>query len=310
MQRSLLYILLFVLGSNLAAQEYSFETHEFMNDDSTSMDLDLFLPASSEVNSPLVLFLHGGGFSNGTRKNGHPFCQFLADSGIASATISYSLYMKGKDFSCEGLLSEKIKAIQIAAYQARLATSWLIRNAEEFGIDTTKIYLSGSSAGAEASLQAAYWDTATRNFFPDTLASHFKYAGVISGAGALLDINMINEETKIPSLCFHGTCDPLVPYDVAPHHYCSQISSGYMMMFGGFAIHKKLNELNESTQLVTYCGEGHEHAGSPFNGNGKFQVLDFLNSVSNGEYFNIHRVYNNGAECNLSLDYIHCFSGL
>jgi poly(3-hydroxybutyrate) depolymerase len=310
MKKFAFYIFITLLSYLVTAQDYSFQTYEYLKDDSTALELDLFLPDSCISGSPVVIFLHGGGFSNGTRKNGHPFCQFLAKSGIASATISYSLYMKNKNFSCEGLLSEKIKAIQLAAYQAQIATLWIIKNSLEFNIDTTKIFLSGSSAGAEAVLQAAYWDTSSTNFFTDTLAPDFKYAGVISGAGAVLDINLINPHTKIPTLCFHGTCDLLVPYYIAPHHYCSQISRGYMMMFGGFAIYEKLTSLNESTQLISYCGEGHKHAGSPFNEEGRYEVLEFVESVSNGESFNIHRVYNNGIECKLSLDYIHCFSGL
>jgi len=293
----------------LSAQKYNFTTYSYYENDSVSLDLDLFLPDSAPGPYSLVIFMHGGGFSNGTRTNGHPFCQFLADSGVASATISYTLYMKGKNFSCEGQLSEKIKAIQMAAFQARVATNWFLDRADEFDIDTGNIFLAGSSAGAEAVLQAVYWDTTVVNFFPDTLSPCFKYAGVISGAGALLDIGMINESTKIPTICFHGTCDPLVPYYMAPHHYCSQISPGYMMMFGGLAIYERLLDLNESCQLMSYCGEGHEHAGTPFYGPGTFDVLEFIQGSVRHQKFNIHKVFNNGEDCSLSLDFVHCFDG-
>lgn len=288
------------------SQEFKYKTYTYLTDDSTSLQLDLFRPDSANESTPLVIFVHGGGFSNGRREHGHPFCQVLSDSGIASATISYSLYMEGKSFSCNGILPEKVRAIQLAAYQARIATQWFIDNAYQMGIDTTKIFLAGSSAGAEAVLQAAYWDYSVANFFPDTLSPGFKYAGIISGAGALLDINMINEDTKIPSIFYHGTCDPLVPYHIAPHHYCSQIATGYMMLFGSLAMHERLTELNENSHLMTYCGDGHQHAGTPFYGLEIYTVMEFINRTLYGEKFNIHRIFKNGKVCDMGLEFVFC----
>ncbi|MFC2089870.1 alpha/beta hydrolase [Bacteroidota bacterium] len=304
----MLLVLCFTVPNPLLSQNtYTFTTYTYHQDDSATLDLDLFLPDSQSAAAPLVLFVHGGGFSGGNRSHGHEFCQFLADKGIPAATLTYTLYMKGKNFSCGGILSEKVKAIQIAAYQTRLATQWFIDHASAFDIDTNKILISGSSAGAEAVLQAAYWNTKADNFFPDTLSPSFRYAGVIAGAGALLDINMINQQTKIPTLCYHGTCDPLVPYHIAPHHYCSQISTGYMMMFGGLAIYERLSDLNETVQLMSYCNEGHEHAGTPFYGAEKQVVLEFILRSLNNESFNTHQVFNNGEECKMGLDFYFCY---
>jgi poly(3-hydroxybutyrate) depolymerase len=301
-------LLLFSITSTVLGQaEYKFKTYTYLETDSVSLELDYFKPDSSASNAPLVIFLHGGGFSGGDRSHGREFCQFMANKGIPAATISYTLYMKGQNFGCDGILSEKVKAIQMAAYHTRIATSWFVEHAEKIGIDTNKIFLAGSSAGAEAVLQAVYWDTSAVNFFPDTLSPCFKYAGVISGAGALLDINMINETTKVPTICYHGTCDPLVPYHIAPHHYCSQISTGYMMMFGGLAIYEKLLELNESAQLMSYCGEGHKHAGTPFFGKEKATVLEFIHRTLNGEKTNVHRIFKNGEECKMGLDFVFCY---
>ncbi|MCF8226384.1 MAG: alpha/beta hydrolase [Bacteroidales bacterium] len=286
--------------------EFDFSTVTYLKNDSASLELDFFRPGDSAVRSPLVIFVHGGGFSNGERSHGHPFCQILSDSGVSAASITYTLYMKGKNFSCEGMQSEKIKAIQLAAYQSRIATQWFISHYDSFNIDTNRIFLAGSSAGAEAVLQAAYWDTSAANFFPDTLSGTFRYAGVISGAGAILDLNMINKSTVMPTLCYHGTCDPLVPYHMAPHHYCDPTASGYMMFFGSLAIHEKITALNGNSQLMSYCGDGHKHAGTPFYGEETFTVLQFINRTLKGESFNIHRVFKNGEKCDLPQTYSFC----
>ena len=82
------------------------------------------------------------------------------------------------------------------------------------------------------------------------------------------------------------------------------------MMFGSLAIHERLTELNETTQLMTYCGEGHKHAGTAFNAPRSMNSLAFIHRVVNGEHFNIHNVFDNGEECDLYLDFIHCFRGM
>lgn len=307
MYRALCIQFLVLFSLTALSQEYNFTTFTYLAEDSVVLELDYFQPDTVEEYAPLVIFLHGGGFSGGERSHGHTFCQALADSGIHAATISYTLYMKGKSFSCDGILSEKIRAIQLAAYQAHLATNWFLDKAGLFGIDPGKIFLAGSSAGAEAVLQAVYWNDNTENFYPDTLSPDFSYAGVISGAGAILDINMIDEKNMIPTLCYHGTCDPLVPYHIAPHHYCSQIATGYMMMFGGLAIHERLTALNGSSHLVSYCGEGHEHSGTPFHGNEILTVTEFIRRSVRGDLFHIHRIVRHNTPCELGLDFAFCY---
>lgn len=307
MHRNIIFILFGFLFLNAWSQEYNYNTFTYLAEDSVILELDYFQPDSAADNAPLVIFLHGGGFSGGDRTHGHPFCQALADHGIHAATISYTLYMKGKSFSCDGLLQEKIRAIQLAAYQSHLATRWFLDKARLFGFDTAGIFLAGSSAGAEAVLQSVYWNHSKENFYPDTLPANFSYAGVISGAGALLDINMINETNMIPTLCYHGTCDPLVPYHIAPHHYCSQIATGYMMMFGGLAIHERLVALNGSSHLVTFCGGGHEHSGTPFNEEEINTVTAFIHRSLRGDTFQIHKISRNNTPCDLGIDFAFCY---
>jgi acetyl esterase/lipase len=290
-----------------ASQEYHYNTFTYLADDTTVLELDYFRPDSLTGGAPLVIFLHGGGFSGGVRSDGHPFCQALSDSGIHAASISYTLYMKGKNFSCDGILSEKVKAIQLAASQSQMAVNWFLDKADLFGIDSTKIFLAGSSAGAEAVLQSVYQDPSGEQYYPESLPPGFRFAGVISGAGALLDINMIDRDNMVPTLSFHGTCDPLVPYHIAPHHYCNQIAPGYMMMFGSLAIHERLTELNGSTHLMSYCGDGHKHAGTPFYGPEIQTVTAFIHRTVQGEKFNIHRIFKNSEPCELGIDFVFCF---
>jgi poly(3-hydroxybutyrate) depolymerase len=300
------HLFIFLFFATISTDGQDFNTFIYFENDTVKLELDLFQPDSTEFYSPLFIYVHGGGFSGGRRSDGHPFCRFLSENGIPAASIGYTLSMKGKSFSCDGILSEKTHAIHLAAHETRIATQWFLENADRFRIDTSKIFLGGSSAGAESVLYAGFLNGAKDRFFSDSLPSNFRYAGIISGAGALLDINMITPENVIPLLSYHGTCDPLVPYHIAPHHYCSQIAPGYMMMFGSLAIHERLIALNGSSQLMTYCNEGHKHAGTPFYGDATETVLDFIQRTIDGEKFNIHRIFKNDETCEMGLNFVFC----
>ena len=269
-------------------QEEDFQSLSYYYNDSLSLDLDIFLPhQTAEGGDPLVLYVHGGGFTQGTRDAGHKLARHLAEQGIACVSISYTLYMEGKSFGCDGILSEKIRAIQIAASQLWLATAYLNKYSEQFNIDTTQIFIAGSSAGAETVLHAAHWDRKKMQLFDQALSPEFKYAGIISGAGAIMDLNLITSENTIPTMLFHGDADKLVPYGTAAHHYCPPNSSGWLMLFGSEPIARHLQQLGESSQLLTFLGGGHSFAGAYFYQDQE-PVSEFIMRVLSGESFNIY----------------------
>jgi len=209
-------------------------------------------------------------------------------SGVINWPSSYTLYMKGKGFGCETPLPEKVKAIQIAASQLWHATAKLLELSEQYHIDTTEIFISGSSAGAETVLHAAHWNREQMQYFAPALSPSFRYAGVISGAGAIMDLNLITRENMIPTMLFHGDADPLVPYGIAAHHFCPPNSPGWLMLFGSFAIAEHLQELGGTCQLTTFREGSHSYAGAYFYQNQQ-PVGDFMERVMAGEVFNLYQ---------------------
>jgi len=266
-------------------QEPEFQSLTYFSNDSLSVDLDIFLPdQKAEGGNPLLIYVHGGGFANGTRDVGHKLARHLTEKGIACASISYTLYMEDKNFGCEGVLSEKVRAIQIAASQLWIATAYLNKYSNQFNVDTTQIFIAGSSAGAETVLHAAHWDREQMQYFNQTLSPEFKYAGIIAGAGAIMDLNLGTEENKIPTMLVHGDADKLVPYGTAAHHFCPPSSSGWLMLFGSWSIAKHLQELGGSCQLITFLGGDHSFASAYFYQDQE-PVADFIARVLSGESF-------------------------
>jgi predicted esterase len=264
------------------------KTFTYATKNSQKLDMDIYFPIfDNEKNRAVIIYVHGGGFSNGQRDGtGIPeFCTRLSKYGYVTVSISYRLTRKDTQtgFTCDCPAEQKLEAVKLAVEDLHNATTYLIKNSDKFGIDPGKILISGSSAGAEVVLLAAY------EKFEEGL-NRFSYAGVIGMAGAIPDIEKINEETAIPSLFFHGSCDNKVPYATAPHRYCKQESAGYWILNGSYSIAKKLRSLGKPFWLHTICGGNHEIAVTPmiiyFN-----QIIEFCyHFVILGEIHQIHSI--------------------
>lgn len=283
-----------LLACTVGTAQNSFETLTYWEQDSVSLQLDLFQPQTlTPALKPLVIYVHGGGFAKGDRAGGHGLCEYLSGQGMVAATISYTLYMKDKSFSCDGVLAEKIHAIRLAANQLWQATRFFLERADEYGVDPSQVFIAGSSAGAETLLHAAYWDRDVMGLYPGKLPKKFQYAGLIGGAGAIMDLNRITAETAIPALLFHGSADPVVPYATAAHHYCTPDAPGWLMLFGSHAIYEHYCRIGAPVALHSFCGGGHRFAGAYFYKDQEV-VGHFIREVLDGAHFQNHQVFRKG----------------
>ena len=103
----------------------------------------------------------------------------------------------------------------------------------------------------------------------------FKFAGIISMAGAITTLKYIDKDKAIPTQLFHGTNDNLVPYHIAAHHYCSPESDGYMILYGSRAIADRLKGLGKSYYMFSIHGGTHSWSGIPMH-RSVSEVVDFL----------------------------------
>ena len=266
---AIILLVTYVGFAQVRYQEQSFdeivtETLTYSTKEGENLDLDIYMPEyDSELKRPTLIYVHGGGFSNGTRdQSGIPeFCNNLASYGYVVVSISYRLTRKGKPggFGCDCPATDKLNTFYAAVEDIQDATFFLIENREQFAIDPQKIILAGSSAGAEAVLNTAYQPPYCYGLDSGPVS----YAGVIGMAGAIPDTTVIYDESAIASLLFHGTDDNLVPYGTAPHHYCDKDKPGYLILHGSQTIANKLEKLDVECWLHTTCGGGHELANKP-----------------------------------------------
>lgn len=206
----------------------------------------------AKPNGMSVLFVHGGGFSGGDPANQYPMGEGLAKLGYRVFVINYRLYMKGKNVGCTAETAEKLKAFRYAAEDAIDATSYLVTHAAALQVDTTKLFLAGSSAGAEAILNAVF------NPFVRKGIRGFRYAGALSFAGAVIDMNTVNRDNWVTLFLMHGTRDQLVPYGTAAHHFCRATDAGWLMLSGSKTLYNEGVSQKLPVVLYTYEGQGHE----------------------------------------------------
>jgi len=292
-KNSLLLAVVLLLSSAVFAQdrytepffdEVAVETLTYATKDGENLDLDIYLPqADAETERATLIYVHGGGFSGGHRDDEgiKDFCTRMANHGYVVASISYRLTRKGtpEGFGCDCPANAKLNTFYAAVEDLQDATFFLIEHREQFGINPQKIILAGSSAGAETVLNTAYQPPYCYGLDSGPVS----YAGVIGMAGAIPDTAVIYDESAVPSLLFHGTDDPLVPYGTAPHHYCDKDKAGYLILHGSQSIAEKLHQLNTPYWLHTSCGAEHEIASSPMD-NYFDVIIDFCNTfVVKGE---------------------------
>ena len=99
----------------------------------------LFLPdidknAEKIRSTPVVIYIHGGGWRGGSRERFYTWAEKLTMSGMAGFCISYRLSKKNK--------------YPAAIQDTKCAVRFLRANAEKYGINPDRIGAVGSSAGA------------------------------------------------------------------------------------------------------------------------------------------------------------------
>lgn len=129
-----LMALLACLGIASSPEAQQLSDLAYASDGRDAHRLDLFLPREKS-RAAIVVFVHGGAFLQGGRKEYDSVGRALADEGLAVAVVSYRLYPEA---NADG-----------AAQDVARATAWLIAHAAGFGLSGHNVYLVGHSAGAQ-----------------------------------------------------------------------------------------------------------------------------------------------------------------
>ncbi len=220
--------------------------------------LDIYSPQNDTLTKrPLIVFVHGGGFVSGDKAIGYPllFSRGLAYRGYVSASINYRLGVAQPQTD-----TTTFEAMYRAVQDAKAAIRFFRKNAAQYNIDTTQIFIMGGSAGAMTALQLAYMD---ENEVPKNIDQQkwgslegtsgnesysSKVKGVVNCWGAMIDYNWI-KAGDAPLFNVHGTADKLVPFDSS--------FSYHGFKFGSNILLERALDLGIPTGLKSFENSGH-----------------------------------------------------
>jgi carboxylesterase type B len=177
-----------------------------------SLALDVYRPAGDTVTSrPAIVWVHGGGFSGGSRNSAEIVDQAntFARKGYVTVSITYRLSSTGCSAGAPTIAC--VTAIINAKHDAQAAVRFLRANAATYGVDANRIAIGGSSAGAITALNVGYDSSDVGSSGNPGFSSQVDAAVSLSGARILGTYS--SEDAA--SLLFHGTSDFVVPYQWA-----------------------------------------------------------------------------------------------
>ena len=261
MQRIVLTLWCLLCCTTLYGQEIVRHTYHYATHCGEELYLDRYVAEEQcDTPRPCMIFAFGGGFVQGSRDVDYYriFFEHLAREGIVVVSIDYRLGLKNlpKIDSARAMIDIFDNAITIAVQDMYCATNFVYANAKEWCVDPTKIMLSGSSAGAITALQAE-WLRSNDDSLAEVLPEGFRYAGVVSCAGAIFSRHGRPKfaTSPAPMLLFHGTSDSNVPYD-----HASLFGVGF---YGSEYITRQLDKLNSPYWFYSVEYADHRLAGTP-----------------------------------------------
>jgi len=221
--------------------------------------LDIIMPPKTDsINKrPLLIFIHGGGFKNNSKNGSYSsmLCNSFAKRGYVTATIDYRLGV-GKDNTNKDYFEAMFRAQQ----DGKAAIRFFRRYAGEYGIDTSQIFITGSSAGSKTCMAIGYmdeneipteidkqkWGTLEGNSGNEGYSS--KVQAVINAWGAIPEYGWINVGEP-PLFTTAGTEDKTVPYDSSFAYH------GFK--YGPYVLYEKCLSLGIPTGWRPFYNTGH-----------------------------------------------------
>lgn len=324
--KTLLSLILVLLITNISiAQDYRYTENQFSdttvitdvvygsapsvdaisgiesNTSTNDLLMDVYLPdGDTNTLRPVIVFAHGGGFFSGTKSNEDmvAMCELYAKKGYVTVSIHYRL-----GFHILGNVNmHAIRAVYRGLQDGKSAIRFLRANSATYGIDPTKVYFVGSSAGAFIGLHSIYMDeisekpsqagevsyiNATFPFShtaPDLgnfdIGDHLSFKGepdaVVSLWGAVQNTSLITAEDNESVLLVHGHDDIIVPFNDGPPFSIPLLDS----VEGSNLIKNRLDTIG-LTNYDTYFveGQGHEFYGvlnGTFIGDGGNEYWDII----------------------------------
>ncbi len=152
------------------------------------MQMIYFWRAKSDQPTPLLIYIHGGGWNGGDRSVVRDMLIPALDAGISVASVEYRTI---RESTVDGLLPP----VKGPMLDCARAIQFCRSKSKEWNLDKAKVALSGGSAGACTSLWLTFHDEMADPNSPDAIAreSTRVLCAAVSGAQTTLDPHQMRE---------------------------------------------------------------------------------------------------------------------
>ena len=120
----------------------------YTTSDGQNLTYDIYMPKSYTTPPPILVEIHGGGFTTNTRTSTATTAQAYAANGFAVANIDYRLVT--------GTPGANTNYFPNPVQDVRCAVRSVLANASTYGYDSTKLGITGDSAGGTLTLLSGY----------------------------------------------------------------------------------------------------------------------------------------------------------
>ena len=199
---------------------------------------DVYQPdRDTNTERPAIVWVHGGSFSGGDKTSDEIVIEAteMAKKGYVSVSINYRLYGPGCS-AVGGNVAGCVQAMIDAQHDAQAAVRFLRQNATNYRIDTERMAIGGTSAGAITALHVG------ANADDPGISGNPGFSSAVQAAVSLSGARLLGPPQSTgdaPSLMFHGTADAVVPYQWAVNTLDEAHAAGLV------------------SYLTSYPGEGH-----------------------------------------------------
>ena len=218
--------------------------------------LDLFVTRTPDKPQPTLIFIHGGGWTGGTKEGRDLAILPYLDMGMNVVNVEYRL--------------ARVAQAPAAVEDCRCALRWVIQNAKQYGVDVNRIVVAGDSAGGHLALTTAILPASAGLDRQCPGPDNLKVAAVVNWYG-ISDVNELLDGPNMkpyavtwlgsatdreqiakrvspltyvragltPVFTIHGDADPTVPYTQSVR------------------LHKALADAGVANELMTIPGGRH-----------------------------------------------------
>jgi len=254
------------------------------------LDMDIYEPEGDTLTSrPVIIFIHTGAFFSGHNELDDVVALSIASAkrGYVAVSINYRLGLNIlSSYSGE-------RAVYRGVQDASAAVRYLKEFHEELRIDPDNIFIWATSAGSFIGLHLSYTDDEDRpestygiGLDPDLgcidcegneYIHDSRPEALVSCWGAIGDLDWIDDSDHVPSVLFHGTLDPIVPFNSG---FPFTIDIALPIVYGSNLIHDRLDEIGILNELYAEVGLLHEYWGT-VNGNWLGGPNEYFDQIKN-----------------------------